>query len=694
MMKKFVEGFLLLMVCLLCTVAGAEGVDMTMLQDDVITIVVDEHGCLMQLENSRTGRQWLASAATGYRLTVNTTTGDIWKTVRGDTVTLAPEDARSVDCIREGQSLRFTHVHTVNEGTITVVQTWTLADGEIVLDTRIDNACTDAVVTDVVALVLDQISEAEDALSLLWPDKEGAMYPQVMQGAQERKVSLSACYPSPMSMQYLALYNGEESLYFAVHDASCEYKEFAFEVTADTASISCKQYPFVGAQQTKTLAATHIALEEGNWYACADRYRTFLLNNGFYKEYGEMVTEFAAIASLGMSHYKDRYQHYYINGSGEHKDMAQLSRENKSLYGTELTIYMGWHERGFDSRYPDYEFIEEYGGEEAFRQGVEEVHEQGGKVIPYLNLHIADTASNWYKAKDAMGQTNGMACAILTKYQSVLHEDYGTGLDYVAMCPMASAWQDAIVAAVRRLRLNGADGLWMDQLMEMPGNLCYNKAHGHTTPATAYAEGYGQLLARIDETMREVDGDYFYCCEGVCDAYIDTIDICGLMWARRPGSDSTIMQQVTRYTMPSKFMGLPSTIGNSDEAIHYAHAWIQGNGILCKDQNSVIKRYGALVEKYPEVYQRGRFMDVRGLGTLPEDVMAGILIAQDGTKAAIQLANIGSSAIKVILTLDGYGTVRGMCKAEGGTALDETADGYVISLPARSVSAVIVQLVP
>ncbi len=34
---------------------------------------------------------------------------------------------------------------------------------------------------------------------------------------------------------------------------------------------------------------------------------------------------------------------------------------------------MGWHEKGFDSMYPDYAFIGDYGGEEAFAQGIKQV---------------------------------------------------------------------------------------------------------------------------------------------------------------------------------------------------------------------------------------------------------------------------------------------------------------------------------
>ncbi|MGN1367581.1 MAG: DUF6259 domain-containing protein [Aristaeellaceae bacterium] len=695
MSRRILYAALALLLCITGAAAAEERESgLTTLQNAAMTVTLDGHGRLVQLEHRQTGRRWLQETAGGYQLTVNTSTGDIWKTVRGDEVTLKAEDAAEVCCVRGEGSLTVTHVHPLQDAAITVTQTWTLTDSGLALDTAIDNACADAVVTEAVALDLKGLADAEEPLSLLWPDKEGALYASALQEGKSGPLKLTAGYPSPMSMQYLALYNRQESLYFAVHDPAREYKEFTFSASGGAAQIGCRQYPFVGAGQRRSLAPTCLALDEGGWYACADRYRAYLLDNGFCKESGQMARGFSGIACVCLSRYRDRREHVYTGGSGEHKDMAQLSRENKSRFGTDLMIVMGWHERGFDSRYPDYEFIAGDGGEEAFRQGVEEVHAQGGRVIPYINLHIADTMSRWYGEACGSGQTNGAACAILTKYQSVLHESYGTGLDYVAMCPMAQAWQDALVEAVRRLRRNGADGLWMDQLMEMPGNLCYNRAHGHTTPATAYAEGYGQLLARIDEAMREEEGDYFYCCEGVCDAYIGVIDICGLMWARLPGSDPAIAQQVTRYTMPCKFFGLPSAQGNADEAVRYAHAWTLADGMLCTVQNPVIKRYAALAERYPALYCDGRYMDARGLGELPEGVSGGVLISGDGTQAAIQLANTGARAAQATLTLEGYGAVMGMWNAESGAALEQDGEGWRATVPTRGVSAVLVQLAP
>lgn len=662
------------------------------LQNAELSAAFDSNGCLVGLSNLRTGQQWTLNTSAGYRLTVNTSTGDIWKTNQGPTRTLCPNDAADRCITRQGDQLCVVSIHLIGDGTIIVRQTWTIAHGDLTLETSIENNCSSITVTRVVALSIQHTFSGTEPLSLLWPDKEGALYPCFSQ--QGEALHLSASYPSLLSMQYLALYHSSKSLYFAVHDTACEYKEFAFDADADGIAFFCRQYPFIGAKEHKTLAPTHLAPCGGGWHSCADRYRAFLLSNGFCKSYGKMARSFSAINAYCLTRYSDRHDHVYINGQGKCKDMAKLSQENQISNGTDLTIFIGWHETGFDSRYPDYSFIDDYGGAAAFRQGVEAVHAQGGKVLPYINLHIADTLSNWYSAPHASGQTNGEACAILATDGSLLHEDYGTGLDYVAMCPMASAWQDALVHAAERLYECGADGLWMDQLMEMPSNLCFNKAHGHSTPATAYFEGYQKLLTRIGRAMHAHEEDRFFCCEGVCDAYIGFIDACGQMWARLPGSTPAIAQQITRYSMPSKFFGLPSFAGEPDEPAKYAHAWVFANGMLCNMRNSVIKRYALLAAKHPALYYDGRFMDTLGIGPLPDGISAGVLISPDGTQAAIQLANTNSFDVSLSLTLDAFGTVSSMVNAETDEPLEETSKGWKMTVCAKDVAAVRVHLHP
>lgn len=660
-----------------------------------ITLSFDESGRLVRLTNSSNGRQWLCGGDNGYLITVNTSTGDIWKTNRGEEIILRPDDAQPVISLlntENGQALEIQRTHAVPDGTITVTQRITLlADSSCAaFDMTIDNHSENAAVTQAEPIRLTGLKDGEEALNLLWPDKEGKLYTAVMTKNSDASQTLSANYPSLMSMQFLTLYNQQESLYFGVHDAQRAYKTFNFSAHEGSADISCVQWPFVGAGESKSLATVYIGLMGGGWYEGADYYRAYLIDNGFCKTYAPIARTFTGFTSTCLARYKNRYDAVYINGSSAKYDMATISRTNQRAYGNPLTVYIGWHSDGFDSRYPDYEFIEDYGGADAFRTGVMQVHESGGKVIPYLNLHIADTLSTWYNEKGTNGLTNGVNCAILTKYNTVLHEQYGTGLDYVAMCPMAQEWQDALVDAVQRLRDCGVDGLWLDQMMEMPGNLCYNRSHGHSTPATAYAEGYDSLMKRIDEAMRSGGDDYFYCCEGVCDAYIQSIDICGLMWARKPGSDATTAQQITRYTMPCKFLGLSSAGAAIGSQAQYQHAWVLADGMLCADQNPIIKRYAALAQKYSDIYFDGRYMDVNGLSGIPKEINAGLILSATEKQAAVQLFNTGKQQVTFCLELTGYGTVTQMIDGETGSLLENTSQGWTVTIGGGKALAIVV----
>jgi len=91
----------------------------------------------------------------------------------------------------------------------------------------------------------------------------------------------------------------------------------------------------------------------------------------------------------------------------------------------------------------------------------------------------------------------------------------------VAMCPASEAFQKAIVAAADKVRAAGTDAIYLDQISEMRSYLCFDPNHGHTTPATAYYEGYSQLLNDISNVMDRYGQDWFLLCEGVCDCYYD-----------------------------------------------------------------------------------------------------------------------------------------------------------------------------
>ncbi len=712
MMKRPSQKFkkLLLPICIICGIClitvlmqaayQTAQEDENMMRNKRIMLLFDEHGCLTQLTNLQTGHTWLTDSDCGYEITVNLASGDIWEMARMEELVLRQQDVEqsiSIEDTADGQTMHIHGEHAVNDGLVLVDQYITMKndDSMITWTMEIDNRTTDAAVITASTVQLAGLQDSQQPLNLLWPDKEGKIYTAVLTDESNAASSLTASYPSPMSMQYLMLYNDTESLYYGVHDVTREYKDFSFEAQDSVGTIRCLQWPFVGAESKKQLATVHIGLLGGGWYEGADYYREYLIKNGFAKKNAEIARTFTGIASCNLARYSNNYLVSYISNSVAQQDIADVSATNQATYGTPLTIFMGWHEEGFDSRYPDYAFLEEYGGEKAFCQGIEKVHASGGKVIPYLNLHIADTMSDWYNTVNDQGNSNGLSCAIQTRVGSVLHETYGTGLDYVAMCPMAEEWQQAIVAAVERLRRNGADGLWLDQMMEMPGNLCYNKLHGHTTPATAYAEGYDSLMSKVDTVMCAYGEDYFYCCEGTCDAYINYIDLCGLMWSRLPGADDTTAQQITRYSMPAKFFGLPTAGTSPGTQAEYSDAWLQADGMLCRNENALINRFSKLANKYPDIYFDGRYLDQKGLGDLPDGVSGAVCADEENGQAAIQLFNDNNSSVSFSLTLNGeilgFGECVNMMDAESGEMLEKTEDGWLVSVRPGSAAAVIAE---
>lgn len=683
-MKKVLICVWALLLCCAGALPEMKAEEDIPLQNGRVRLTLDAYGQLLGLESLLTGRQYLNGAPCGFKMTVNTSTDDIWASAHGSEVSLSSADAPAI-IARDGNVVVIRQAFPLANGTINVERTLTLAadSGLCSFDLSIQNECAGSVVTKIDWLSLKGLTDADNSMQLLWPDKEGEMYPAFF--ASQKHVSAS--YPSLMSMQYIALSGDQESLYYGVHDTSRQFKRF--DVNAKLGTLKSTLYPFAAAGETVALPRVVWGVTDGDWHGAADVYRHYLIENGFAKPYGAMASAYAGVAACNLCAYPQKYGVKYAANAAKQGGMAAQAKRTLETYGTPLTIFLGWHEKGFDSMYPDYRFIDAYGGEEAFAQGMAQVHAAGGKALLYINLHIADTKSDWYNTPAENGRTNGENCAIRTAYQSVLHEDYGTGLDYVAMCPAAPAWQDAIAAAVARTRENGADGYWFDQLMEMPGNLCYNKEHGHSTPATAYAEGYDALFARINSLT--ADGDCLYACEGVCDAYLRYIDCCGLMWARLFGYSAQSAPRITRYTLPTLFFGLPTSGATPGSQGQYAHAWVMGDGMLCRDNNPLCKRYAALAARYPEIYATGRYMDTRGVSGVPEGVLAGVLRAreEDG-RWAVQLFNQNPERVTFALSVDDA-AVYAVYDAESGQALPAVEGGWQVSLSANRAVSVIVE---
>ncbi len=638
-------------------------------------------GTLISVKNVKTGTDFLSgSDGENWSAVIDTCTGDKWsstskgtgsvkvsgkgiKVVSFEVIDIEEKNKKGKQ-LSIKQVLSFTHGNTefkdiVFQQHIKLYDTDSLVGWTV----EISNPVQDCTVMSVNIPRLSGIADSDSGWSLAWPYKEGEIRKDAVRAFTDR--ALVGGYPSPMSMQWMQLFDDKESLYYGVNDKAANFKQFSFGAVNDEvqdAREGCVQmsvtfWPTVGSGEKYLSPVVEIGVfSEGGWYSGADHYRDWLENDAeWVKKLPQISEEFTGMRPWISAFHPGKYtaSYYAEPGVAVPLDYAQVIKDVDDV-GIDMLCVLGWHENGFDSKYPDYEFIDALGGKDGFVKGVESLHKQGDSIMMYLNSHIADTGSKWYKADDdGDGIKNGEGSAIRDELGKVTHEDYGTGLDYVAMCPSDEGWINKNVDAVRRLRESGVDALWLDQLMEMPAVLCYNREHGHSSPSAAYAEGYKKMMTAFEDAMRSAgDDNFMFSCEGVCDAYLKYIDVCGMMWQRKLGFEEKSAPQLTRYTLPAKIVGL-STFGIAEgERGEYARAFLMGEPFLMNNTiNPELKRLTGIYNKEPEIYLKGTYKDNVGLKSTSADIMASFILSADRKSLGLQLYNSGKTSTEAEITI-------------------------------------------
>lgn len=623
-----------------------------------IELDFDENsGNLIRIYDRKTETDFLAQGEGGYSLLIDAGQGDIWQTDPEGALRLDSEAVQG-EIVRKGKdTLEITKRFEIGEGRedIVVVQRITVTGSEAGMQYEIssqDENCT------VLAIESRALTGLEGDYDLLWPYKEGEIKENALKPYREGIYpERKAGYPVPFSMQYVALFNDDVSLYFGVHDENADYKEYRLGQKKGESGyhplLSVTMWPFLS-RGTYCSPEVVVGVFQGGWHEAADRYRTFLEDAGWIREKGGMVRKLTGWYPATINMYPDSYRSSYVlePGAAAPNGLPQLAREADAL-GVDMLHVLGWHLNGFDSRYPDYEFDPVLGGEEGFRRAAEEIHKQGDRVMMYMNNHISETQSRWFSEDDdGNGLCNGEQDGLRSAKGKLYYEDYGTGLSYVAMCPAAGSWRKALCAAAARLRDCGTDALWFDQMMEMPAVLCFDRNHGHTTPATAFSEGYRMMMEEMQALM-EKDGDYLFAVEGVCDAYMQYIDVAGMMWARLLGFDSESRPEVTRYTLPITILGLPGYGKRGSAEGAYGRAFVMGEPFLVTaDKNHQLAILTQQYRDYPEIYGAGIFRDTVGITIEEESILAGVIMAEEGGKAAVHLYNPTEKEIAVKGKLD------------------------------------------
>ena len=667
-----------------------------------------DNGSLISLKNKLANTDYLNGSVGGnWAMTVDTSTGNPFRTnYQGESAVLVTSRNSKFDytftATTELATLTFTYdvefsaANTKYSG-ITVTNTISLkkGSGELIYNYEIaNNSSKEITVCNFTGAQLTGLKDSANAnLKLFWPNKEGKIYDDAISKISESsngKENLTNVYPGLCSMQLIQLYNAVESLYYIVEDPNREYKiaNYGDQTTSsgydfnqvglnDKVALSFTQFPFVGSNETKSIYQTVVGVSINNsWYAGSDRYQEFLVENDFLRNYDNFTENWGGFCALVGSHYGSKHFSSYTALEASQVTYADWIKEISETSGVQTELILGWNDGGFDSKYPDYDFAtgEGFNGQEGFATMADLVHANGNLFCCHINSRIADVESNWSQTLNEAGIPQYMSAGYkvagyhdaveVEDYESyMVCETYGTGTTYFVMSPASKEFQDQLISVVTRLRQNGCNGLWFDQLFERDAKLDYDESHKMSegsTPATLYYEGYSYLLSKFDEVAQTINPTQpwiMVCGGGAGDALAKYVDVYGGNWNRKLGArdnseDSSLLgigtencdrhlmsPELIKYTVPGIYIGQAGAGTLAGQADEYARAFVFGSPFLAEQLTTSTKALLTVYDYYPDIFYRGIYTDKKGLSVSDIDVLASIILSSSEKAFAIQLYN-------------------------------------------------------
>ncbi|MHB8972645.1 MAG: hypothetical protein ACYC3X_21970 [Pirellulaceae bacterium] len=209
--------------------------------------------------------------------------------------------------------------------------------------------------------------------------------------------------------------------------------------------------------------------------------------------------------------------------------------------------------------------------------------------------------------------------------------------------------------------------------------LCFDKSHGHRTPATAWAEGYSALLRQLRSAVRNVNPDFFCWVEGAWEGAAQYVDLSqGGFWPDHPGSEP--FPELYHYTLPEHPL--------------FGDARLGGVPYWCPSDISRTRRINAQASSF---FWNGEFRDTLDLSI---DQGGEAHWFREGSQALITVFNPHDGTREFTVRLGGMlVNQNGQCltamSLTSGTATQVTLDGNCIRLnvtvPSHQVEAVLVR---
>lgn len=513
--------------------------------------------------------------------------------------------------------------------------------------------------------------------TLLLPNQSGTALRNPVEHLSDEIPDLSIEYPARASMQWFEYYSSNAGLYMASYDKNLDYTKLCFGLVHEGKDVAMwiVKYPFCITGDSWVSPDLCLGIHKGDWHWGADKYRTWI----------ESWVPKATVPKRILEMYGGMDE-IFIKDVNEKLKFSydELFKEIQKRQQGESTDLVGWMFNGHDTYYPEYHPIPDLGGEKALIKAIDMVHQSGRYLGAYVNLRLCNNETETYKkfGKKWAVLLKGPDLGVSSLDFGELHEEWNKTWDrdnqsegwFSVMCPYAKGWQDYIVSETEKIILDyHFDGLFLDQISSYYAELCYNRNHGHSTPATAWGRGYIEMARRIREVTRKANPESYIYVEGMNDAYGQYIDYYldkNLVWEPmriHPAMESFV--EMWRYTLPSYIIvNDPASYSfppAKDKVYGNNYNFVMGiRGIGAPEDEKSFQTAGELVTKKAgiekikklwneagEFFFYGTFMDDLGLKISDPDIFAKVYFSKN-KEPGIALWNTSASLSTFTLSID------------------------------------------
>lgn len=349
-------------------------------------------------------------------------------------------------------------------------------------------------------------------------------------------------YPgSGMSIQLFTYCDGQNgAFYFAAHDSQNWRKTYSESPSASKCSFTESFIHYADEPYnpgTWTLPYPVMAGPiTGDWYDAAKLYRKWAVSQPRWEKSLAKREELPGwFRSLPL----------WFQGNlwtGDAKAMLRFADRIVAMrrvlgYDFGFHWYLWQRYVAHDYNYPDY-----FPARPGFKEAVRRVQSEGVKVMPYLNIHLAETQLPlWKKLRlgeaakvDPVGKyyrSYGVGGAF-HKVQDTADVFRGEqkGRDMVPMCAGETVWHDLIVDTARiLLEQYHVDLIYYDETYVFPG-ICFSKIHEHSwIGGSAHADGISAIYKAVHElrpervvtTGENLGESYIDVCDALLNAHSD-----------------------------------------------------------------------------------------------------------------------------------------------------------------------------